>query len=303
MPNEKVLIPIDAAVMQKMFAYAFYAKKHFNSEIAGWGHYSEELGVYKTAPLSKQIVSGAEVDTFPNAILSDKNYDISDMIVQWHSHVDMDVFFSGTDENNIKECMRLYPMLISIIVNCKEQYAAKLSITQVGGATKMYIPRLDYDVELMPYHNNSAISKEVLHKCSLRKIEIVQPKYYGQIYNNYPAWVEKAYGQQDYEGFEFDNYTPPQLQLAQKTEVIPEKTEQIPQYSQDEIKAIIKKANDIVKENGNYSLFESSGITILQNTVTNDYVTIDEAGLELNGADTTWKAFIKKSRLSHKYML
>lgn len=161
----KVQIPIDAKVLFEMQEYAGYAKHHFHSEIAGWAHYKQDVGIYKLAPLVEQEVTGATADTTSMTLTNNIKYDISDMIVHWHSHVDMAPNPSGTDLQQIRESMELFPMLISIIVNCKGQYTARLDVKQLGGKLGFRLSSAEtYDVELVPYYNNSAISKEVLKK-------------------------------------------------------------------------------------------------------------------------------------------
>src|SRR5690606_2508550 len=123
-------IAISNKVMDKMFEYAAWANHHFGTEIAGWGHFSEENGIYKLAPLPKQTVKGAEVDSFPTEITNDVNYDISDMTVQWHSHVEMGVNPSYTDKQFIKDALEIMPYLISIIVNVKGEYSAEINIIE-----------------------------------------------------------------------------------------------------------------------------------------------------------------------------
>ena len=69
--DKKIDITIDPAVLNKIFTYAHYADKHYGSEIAGWGHYTKDKGIYKLAPLSEQEVSSAEVEGFPDDILEE----------------------------------------------------------------------------------------------------------------------------------------------------------------------------------------------------------------------------------------
>lgn len=163
----QIEIPIDAKVLYQMYEYAAFAKHYYASEIAGWGHYDKDKGIYKLAPLTKQEVSGAEVDNFPNEILSDTEYNISDMIVQWHSHVDMGVTPSVTDINTIKETLKITPALISIIVNCKNEYTARLDFAR---ANVFNLPNpVTFPIKLIPYYVNKEISREVKKKLSLPK--------------------------------------------------------------------------------------------------------------------------------------
>ena len=168
--SEKIEMQIDSDVMNAIFKHAFFAQKHFDSEIAGWGHATAEKGIYKLAPLTKQVVSGAEVETFPNELLNDPKYDISDMLVQWHSHVNMGVFWSGVDEANIKESVKLMGNLLSIVVNCRNEYKARFDTTFMGNklpAGKMFT----FEIELKPYYSDPRIEADVLGKVS-KKIYI-----------------------------------------------------------------------------------------------------------------------------------
>jgi hypothetical protein len=165
----KLRMSIDARVLYQMYEYAAFAKTIHGSEIAGYGHYREKDGIYKLAPLTNQIITGgAEVDTFPSTIINDVKYDISDMVVQWHSHVEMNTFFSGTDQKNIKDMLGLYPLLISIVVNVKQEYTARLDIRNVAyGNHIMRLPEdniASFDVELVPYYSNDVVYNEVRNK-------------------------------------------------------------------------------------------------------------------------------------------
>lgn len=182
-----IKIPIQEEAYRKMFLYADYAKKLFDSEIAGWGHYTPSKGIYKLAPLPKQIVQRAEVDTFPNM---DTKYDISDCVVQWHSHIDMSVFFSSTDINNIKECMGVYPVLISIVVNCKGEYKARMDISRVKFLNEEIPTELSYDVELEIIREDKNIEKEVKKMCSVPKPTKIN---YDDVFYGKDTWLTPAF--------------------------------------------------------------------------------------------------------------
>lgn len=191
---DKIQLPVDAKVLYRMYEYAAYAKHHFGTEVAGWGHYHAKKGIYKLAPLTKQEVSGMEVDAFPNDILNDVDYDIRDMIVQWHSHVDMGVTPSGTDISNIKDSLKLMPILISIIVNCKYQYSARLDTKRIGGAIYTDLDsHITLDVELVPYYSNAEVSREVKSKLSKPKpkpIPVIEMGF--RAYNDYDGAVQET---------------------------------------------------------------------------------------------------------------
>lgn len=160
---DKVKIPIDAKVLFQMYEYADSAHKAFGTEIAGWAHYNKDKGIYKLAPLLPQEVSGSEVSSFPDEHINDMKYNISDMIVQWHSHVMFSCNPSQPDKDLIKEALKLMPMIISIIVNCKGEYSATVSLKQAGAFTFQDFVKLD--AELVTYYECPNILKEVRKKC------------------------------------------------------------------------------------------------------------------------------------------
>lgn len=184
-----------------MYELAAYAEHHFQAEVAGWAH-ANENGIYKLAPLCKQIVSGAEVNNFPDDILNNVKYDISDMIVQWHSHVFMSCSPSQPDKDTIKEALGLFPAIISIIINCKNEYKARLDIGKIKIASGyISIPQTTFDVELVPYYDNPSVSKEVKAKLSKPKplpVAISTPVHHfpsGDRYGlDFPAYGSEAYG-------------------------------------------------------------------------------------------------------------
>ena len=164
-----VKIPIDSKVLYSMYEYAHFAHKHYKSEIAGWAYYNRNKGIYKLAPLLKQEASGAEVLTFPsgNDISAHTAREYSEMIVQWHSHVYFECNPSQPDKDLIVEALGLYPMIISVIVNCKNEYSATIAIKQAGAFE--FDEMIKLDVELVPYYNNPEVSKNVKKKLYLPK--------------------------------------------------------------------------------------------------------------------------------------
>jgi hypothetical protein len=185
---KNMVLNIDKDVLDKIFAYAKAAQIHKKSEIAGWGHYGgPNAGVYALAPLLKQYASGAEVETFPDAILHDTEYDISDMIVQWHSHVDMRVFWSKTDEECIEEALGLFPQLFSIVVNVRGEYKARLDIGKIKTASG-YIP-LDKQITIecdLSVYNDDALVKEVMKDVKKKLVDKPAPKFANT--SKYQVW-------------------------------------------------------------------------------------------------------------------
>jgi proteasome lid subunit RPN8/RPN11 len=189
----KYPIKVNHSVLDEMYKYAHAANELFNSEIAGWAHFNSEKGIYKLAPLSKQIVEGAEVNNFPDEIINNTEYDISDMIVQWHSHVNGNCNPSGIngDIGNINKALKMMPYLISIIVNCKNEYYARLDYAKVGNIN---VPASYTEIELIPYYSDmDKIKNKVKSKCT--------PKIYDyQKDNPFHHWQDNI-----------DNFIPPDV--------------------------------------------------------------------------------------------
>ena len=183
----KIDINIKPDVFDKMFMYAHYAVKHFDSEVAGWGHYTLDKGIYKLAPLCEQTASTAEVEGFPDDILEMPDYDISDMCVQWHSHGRLGVMWSKTDEDNIADTLELTGFLISIVVNIKGEYKARVD----------YISHLDQvDIEehismkanIKRSYKNRGIEREILKKISEPVIPVPIPASAYNTYDKYSTY-------------------------------------------------------------------------------------------------------------------
>jgi hypothetical protein len=205
---DKIDIKIDNTVAQQIFEYAYWANVKQGTEIAGWGHWTKDKGIYKLAPLLKQTASGAEVDTFPEGIFNDVNYDISDMNVQWHSHVNMGCTPSGMsgDKGLIVKALKVFPFLISIIVNCKGEYSCELNISKRGDFD---LPEpLQFDCNLIRiYNKESAVRTEVYKK--LRLPRPVRSKVIGFTSDNTTLITIKKNGKTYYnqyqDGCKWDN--------------------------------------------------------------------------------------------------
>uniref|UniRef100_A0A6H1ZLC7 Putative prokaryotic JAB domain contining protein n=1 Tax=viral metagenome TaxID=1070528 RepID=A0A6H1ZLC7_9ZZZZ len=188
-----MLVPIKASVFQQMVEYADWAHHHFESEISGWAHYNEKDGIYKLAPLSEQEASAAEVIAMPDMI-KNKKYDMSDMIVQWHSHVKMGCSPSGPDDRQRNEIAELTSVVISIIVNINYEHSCHITLIKAGGIT------LDSPVtipaKLSIYHTNDKVSQEVkqkLHKPKPVEVKIDKYRNYGYKQSLLPAQSVQPY--------------------------------------------------------------------------------------------------------------
>lgn len=196
-------ILIKETVLNKMFAYADEAKKQFNSEIGGFAHYKNDM-VYKLAPLQRQKATAANVDIEPDELVK-SDYNMSDMIVQWHSHIDMGVTPSGTDTKNIKESLKLMKSLITIIVNCKRETFCRVDIIDPK------FGQLTIKSELVPVRNTRTIDVSGEVKEKLYKDPIIVNDWHG--YSGCGGW---AYDELGFQRPHHNRRTPPpQIPLPQ----------------------------------------------------------------------------------------
>lgn len=295
---DKIDIYIDANVLFKMFQYAAYAEKHFDAEIAGWGHYNNEKGIYKLAPLLSQIVSSAEVNTFPNEIINNPKYDISDMIVQWHSHVNFSTSPSGTDKELIIDCLEQFPMLISIIVNCKHEYSARLDVSKMGAdhcMIKLEEPTT-YEVNLIPYYDNAEVDKEVLKKLKKPKPKVPEKSsviHYGSYplgYKGYGSGINQITSNEIIEEFNnYEEYEPP----IENTSGIGNNSVE---YQQILEKAKLLEA-DFPAEFAVYASL--NGASYIRCISTGLLALISNNGIiEINGKVSDWKEFLELTGVS-----
>lgn len=188
-------IAIDAKVLFEMQEYAAWANEHYDAEIAGWGHYSHEEGIYKLAPLTRQVVHGAEALATPDELLK-TDYDMSDMIVQWHSHVNMGCTPSQPDIQTRNEIAKLSGLVVSIIINLKGEHTCNITVAKANG--------FEFDTPhtmkstLLPYYVNQNISKIVKKKLRLPPPPKVVKKVSGNITNITSAETARNTGEEDY---------------------------------------------------------------------------------------------------------
>lgn len=302
----KMRMPINAGVLYKMYEYAAFAKFIHGSEIAGYGHFSNEDGIYKLAPLAKQTVTGGDVDVFPQAIINDVNYDISDMVVQWHSHVEMAVFFSHQDATNIKNMLGLYPFLISIVVNCKHEYTARMDIRNIAyGKSVFRLPEADiitYELELIPYYTNDEVYFEVeekLHrprKKPVRKQPIYIPPATGA--SVLPAYNPPTLFQEDElntmwnsGAFDSDRTDNDYLDFVPKNQDI-KKADDLGWF---EAVALLVGALCMENEDFHVLRIEQTGSFFVDHKPSHTWCTIDQTGVKTNGMKSSWKEFLMKA--------
>lgn len=322
---DKVKIPIDAKVLFQMYEYADSARKAFGTEIAGWAHYNKDRGIYKLAPLLPQEVSGAEVSSFPDEHINDMKYDISDMLVQWHSHVMFSCSPSTPDNDLIKEALKLMPMIISIIVNCKGEYSATVSLKQAGVFTFQDFVKLD--AELVTYYDCPAILKEVRKKCYKPKPKPVAevlpeshwhkgqfgkwsngvfipenknlsvvPKPENRLYNTTP---QQRYNNADWwdDNDLFPDYVPParDKSLIEATRSY----KQLAKYAE-----ILKLVDELQANDDMINVWSYDDYHIMLDTRSGNYVEVTPDIVTINTRPTSWNEAIKRLGITdEKYFL
>jgi len=289
----KMRMSIDARVLYQMYEYAAFAKAVYGSEIAGYGHYREKDGIYKLAPLTKQIVTGGDVDAFPSAIINDVKYDISDMVVQWHSHVEMSTFFSGVDQRNIKDMLKLYPLLISIVVNVKQEYTARLDIRNIAyGKHTMRLPEseiVSFDLELVPYYSSDAVYNEVKEKLRRPRKKYVRTKIIQLPANNKPVNEddEKYEGEDDYNSWWDDDMWNSVLNDI----TAPEETPTFNEW----YKEVMMMAGSLCRNHENefrYTRIEQTGTVFINHNTSHTFCTIEANSIQVSGRHSSWTAFL-----------
>jgi proteasome lid subunit RPN8/RPN11 len=115
---------ITPEAMEIIFRYAELAKK---SEIAGFAKMNKNKLIYEVLPIPKQEVTGGTVNIDEEFMLPFiHRSDVHEIVVNWHSHGNGSVFWSSTDEENIETLGKFMKYLISIVVNNKRDYKARI---------------------------------------------------------------------------------------------------------------------------------------------------------------------------------
>ncbi|HVX24569.1 MAG TPA: hypothetical protein VG992_04505 [Candidatus Saccharimonadales bacterium] len=123
-------VQIPATVWQKMMAYILNCP----TEVNGFG-YVEARGstlVITDVFILDQVASAAHVETDQLAlaahmeVMRQAGREPSQLRFQWHSHVNMEAYFSGVDTGNIDEW--LGDWLISLVANKRGEYSCRLDV-------------------------------------------------------------------------------------------------------------------------------------------------------------------------------
>lgn len=144
-PKEKVFIP--QSVYDRMLAYA----KASPGEVSGWGktkvvedEYGDNIATITEIRLFKQTVMSvhtsldgkALTDWYIEMCLKEPDQDMRQWNLWWHSHNDMPVFFSGTDDFAVLKLKS--PCLYSVCINKSGLLTARLDTNR--GKTTQEIP-------------------------------------------------------------------------------------------------------------------------------------------------------------------
>jgi proteasome lid subunit RPN8/RPN11 len=163
----KVLMP--EAVWQKMMGYV----NACDYEINGFGYVErldESTAQVEDVFILKQAVNAGSAVTEPDEIASHisqmiaQGKDTSALRFQWHSHVHMQAYFSGTDTGTI-DAYTNCDWMISLVANKREEFAIRLDVYQpfrftIPAKLKVFSPTNDEIAR--------ACAQEVKEKVSVR---------------------------------------------------------------------------------------------------------------------------------------
>lgn len=118
------IIKVEPIVLASIYKYAEIA----DGEISGFAFFDEERqSVNQLFPLLSQECTGTETE-MNEKVMSELSLTkwSAKLNVWWHSHVYMGVFWSDTDKSAIESLGLTIPYLISIVVNKKREYKARI---------------------------------------------------------------------------------------------------------------------------------------------------------------------------------
>lgn len=167
-------LTITRGAWDKIMAYTMLCP----DEISGLGKVTisgepgEEKMLVTDVAIFRQSVSGAH-STIPTAALAEfqtERVQAGESMKQWcfwwHSHADMNVFFSQTDTNTIEGSTE-FPYLVSLVVNKKREWKARLD---VHNPVHMF---LELEVEILEESN-----EEIKAICQAEiDLKVTKPEY------------------------------------------------------------------------------------------------------------------------------
>jgi hypothetical protein len=183
--NNDIKIEFTSEAWAKMWAYTFSVK----TEISGYGKVELIDGTFYVTDIAifNQTVSGADTTIEAASVakfmyeLHKRGEDATQWRLWWHSHNNMEVFWSGTDEvamspaNNIGR-----DWMISTVVNFRRHILGRLDIYTPVHTIINDIPT---DVEAVGYDIPTHIAAEVAEKVKQRTYTAKSYPYMG--YNEY----------------------------------------------------------------------------------------------------------------------
>jgi proteasome lid subunit RPN8/RPN11 len=189
----QLVIPLDS--YRKIMAYA----EACDTEISGFAdvEYDKETAklIVGKVYLLEQTAGGANVHMDEEAVAKFNVEMIKKGVKQlprlwWHSHVNMEAFFSGTDENTTEQ-LRNDTFNVSLVVNKRHDMKAKVNIyyeaystkivTLFGETEEMEEEKKAYiDINELPIH--VAMEYKEVPKTILAEVEKKVSKYTPQVY-------------------------------------------------------------------------------------------------------------------------
>lgn len=168
----KIIFPVRE--FQKLRAYVMGTK----SEISGLGKIeilnSDEI-LIEEIKIFRQIVSGAETVIDRKALakfyddLMIKGDDLSKWKLWWHSHCDMEAFFSGTDTKTIEDFDNEMPVdnwMLSIVTNHSGKLIPRIDIFQPIRCT---VTEIDWDITFEDRELESEVLDEITEKVTIHR--------------------------------------------------------------------------------------------------------------------------------------
>lgn len=197
-------------IKRKAYLKLKYFIQECDSEISGFGKIRKRRGEFEVYDIEvlAQTVSGVHATIKPEDLvkfMTEKmqgGQSTEDYKVWWHSHVNMQVFFSTTDVQTIDESTE-FPYLVSIVGNKKEEYKARVDVYEPLRMTE------EVELEIEGLEDNKLkeeCAEEVKEKVKKEKVIEKKKEHESFTYEPYEPWWRKTHKVNDEnEGFINDN--------------------------------------------------------------------------------------------------
>lgn len=197
--NEALNVVISPEVWGKVNVWV----QHCDGEVSGMGKVQRKGNTLfvTEAYLLDQVSTGSETELDPSAVaklMTETITDGGDLTWWWHSHANMDVFWSGTDHKQINELSKNNYVLATVFNKKKEM----LSAYRQGGDT--YLP--DLFINKVETNVGVVISNEVTEQ--LQKLADSKVKKPAPIAREIPT-SRRTYEIEDYSSFGSSFRKPP----------------------------------------------------------------------------------------------